>query len=104
FLSDYKVDIKYETNQIFLQPVDRSYGGHSYEWWQKKFRLYLAIKRRYEQAGGGKSGNEILDGQLRAVDDKIAELEGRPPQAGFPRVSRQYPFYSPAAARASRSM
>jgi len=89
FLSDYKVDIKYETNQVFLQPVDRSYGGHSYEWWQKKFRLYLAIKRRYEQAGGGKSGNEILDGQLRAVEDKIAELEGRASQAGIPRDFRQ---------------
>ncbi|HEY1266543.1 MAG TPA: retroviral-like aspartic protease family protein [Candidatus Binatia bacterium] len=89
FLSDYKVDIKYETNQVFLQPVDRSYGGHSYEWWQKKFRLYLAIKRRYEQAGAGKSGNEILDGQMRAVEDKISELEGRASQAGIPRDFRQ---------------
>jgi aspartyl protease family protein len=89
FLSDYKVDIKYETNQVFLQPVDRSYGGHSYEWWQKKFRLYLAIKKRYEQAGGGKSGNEILDGQMRAVEAKIAELEGRASQAGIPRDFRQ---------------
>jgi hypothetical protein len=69
--------------------VDRSYGGHSYEWWQKKFRLYLAIKRRYEQAGAGKSGNEILDGQMRAVEDKISELEGRASQAGIPRDFRQ---------------
>ena len=89
FLSDYKVDIKYETNQVFLQPVDRSFGGHSYEWWQKKFRLYLAIKNRYEQAGGGRSGNEVLDGQIRAVQDKIAELEGRASQAGVPRDFRQ---------------
>lgn len=89
FLSDYKVDIKYETNQVFLQPVDRSFGGHSYEWWQKKFRLYLAIKNRYEQAGGGRSGNEVLDGQLRAVQEKIAELEGRASQAGVPRDFRQ---------------
>ncbi len=89
FLSDYKVDIKYETNQVFLQPVDRSYGGHSYEWWQKKFRLYLAIKKRYEQAGGGRSGNEILDAQMRAVEDKLAELESRASQAGVPRDFRQ---------------
>src|SRR5262249_54391786 len=60
FLSDYKVDIKYETNQVFLQPVDRSFGGHSYEWWQKKFRLYLAIKNRYEQAGAVHSRHEEL--------------------------------------------
>ena len=89
FLSDYKVDIKYETNQVFLQPLDRPFGGHSYEWWQKKFRLYLAIKNRYEQAGGGRSGNEVLDGQMRAVQDKIAELESRASQAGVPRDFRQ---------------
>lgn len=89
FLSDYKVDIKYATNQILLEPVDRSYGGHSFEWWQKKFRLYLAIKKKYEQAGGGHGANEVLDGQLRAVERKIAELEGRASQAGIPREYRQ---------------
>jgi predicted aspartyl protease len=89
FLSDYKVDIKYATNQILLEPVDRPYGGHSFEWWQKKFRLYLAIKKKYEQAGGGRGSNEVLDGQLRAVERKIAELEGRASQAGIPREYRQ---------------
>lgn len=89
FLSDYKVDIKYATNQILLEPVDRPYGGHSFEWWQKKFRLYLAIKKKYEQAGGGRGANEVLDGQLRAVERKIAELEGRASQAGIPREYRQ---------------
>jgi predicted aspartyl protease len=89
FLSDYKVDIRYATNQILLEPVDRSYGGHSFEWWQKKFRLYLAIKKKYEQAGGGRGANEVLDGQLRAVERKIAELEGRASQAGIPREYRQ---------------
>lgn len=89
FLSDYKVDIKNATNQIVLEPADRSFGGHSFEWWQKKFRLYLAIKKRYEQAGAGRGGNEVLDGQLRAVDQKIAELEGRASQAGIPREYRQ---------------
>jgi predicted aspartyl protease len=89
FLSDYKVDIKYAANQIVLEPADRSFGGHTFEWWQKKFRLYLAIKKRYEQAGAGRGGNEILDGQLRAVDQKIAELEGRASQVGIPREYRQ---------------
>jgi predicted aspartyl protease len=89
FLSDYKVDIKYATNQIVLEPVERAYGGHSFEWWQKKFRLYLAIKRKYEQAGGGRGVNDVLDGQLRAVERKIAELEGRASQAGIPREYRQ---------------
>jgi clan AA aspartic protease (TIGR02281 family) len=89
FLSDYKVNIKNAANQIVLEPADRSFGGHSFEWWQKKFRLYLAIKKRYEQAGAGRGGNEVLDGQLRAVDQKIAELEGRASQAGIPREYRQ---------------
>ena len=89
FLSDYKVDIRYATNQIVLAPADRTYGGHSFQWWQKKFRLYLAIKKKYEQAGGGRGANEILDGQLRAVDDKITELEGRASRAGIPREYRQ---------------
>jgi clan AA aspartic protease (TIGR02281 family) len=89
FLSDYKVDIRYATNQILLTPADRAYGGHSFQWWQKKFRLYLAIKKKYEQAGGGRGSNEVLDGQLRAVDDKISELEGRASQAGIPREYRQ---------------
>jgi len=89
FLADYKVDIRYATNEILLEPVDRSYGGHSFAWWQKKFRLYLAIKKKYEQAGGGRGVNEVLDGQLRAVERKIAELEGRASQAGIPREYRQ---------------
>jgi clan AA aspartic protease (TIGR02281 family) len=89
FLSDYKVNIKNAANQIVLEPADRSFGGHSFEWWQKKFRLYLAIKKRYEQAGAGRGGNEVLDGQLRAVDQKIVELEGRASQAGIPREYRQ---------------
>ncbi|HEX9442674.1 MAG TPA: retropepsin-like aspartic protease, partial [Candidatus Binatia bacterium] len=89
FLSDYKVNIKYETNEVFLEPVARAYGGHSFEWWQKKFRLYLGVKRRYEQAGAGRGGNEVLEGQLRAVEQKIAELESRASQAGIPREFRQ---------------
>jgi hypothetical protein len=92
FLSDYKVDIKYAANQIFLEPVERPYGGHTFEWWQKKFRMYLAIKRQYETArakAGPSAANDALESQLRAVDQKISELEGRASQAGIPREFRQ---------------
>lgn len=89
FLSDYKVNLRYETNEVFLEPVARAYGGHGTEWWHKKFRLYLGIKKRYEQAGAGRGGNEVLDGQLRAVERKLADLEGRASQAGIPREFRE---------------
>ena len=92
FLADYKVNIQYAENQVTFEAGDRSYGGHTFEWWQKKFRMYLAIKRHYEAArasAGPSAANKVLESQLRAVDQKISELEARASQAGIPREFRQ---------------
>lgn len=92
FLLDYKVNIKYAENQVILEPQQRAYGGHSFEWWQKKFRLFYAVKRRYEalRSNRGAAGlNEVAEKQLRAVERKISELEARASQAGIPREFRQ---------------
>ncbi len=92
FLSDYKVDIRYDENQVVLEPQTRPYGGHSFEWWQKKFRLFQAIKKRYEElrsAAGPRGVSDIVARQLLAVERKINELEARASQAGIPREFRQ---------------
>lgn len=92
FLLDYKVNIRYAENQVVLEPQQRAYGGHSFEWWQKKFRLFYAVKRRYEalRSTTGTAGpNEVAEKQLRAVEQKISDLETRASQAGIPREFRQ---------------
>ncbi|MGH7769400.1 MAG: aspartyl protease family protein [Candidatus Binatia bacterium] len=91
FLSDYKVDIKYGENQVVFEPRDRSYGGHTFEWWQKKFRMFNAIKKKYETLRDAQAapGNEIVANQIRAVEQRIIELETRASQAGIPREFRQ---------------
>ncbi len=92
FLADYKVNILYEENQVLLEPQERPYGGHTFEWWQKKFRLFQRIKQRYETLGGGSGAggmSEIAAKQLRAVERRINDLETRASQAGIPREYRQ---------------
>ena len=92
FLSDYKVNIKYAENQVVLEPQSRPYGGHSFEWWQKKFRLFQAITKRYEDlrsAAGPRGVADIVAKQLSLVEQKINELEARASQAGIPREFRQ---------------
>ena len=90
FLLDYKVNIRYAENQVVLEPQDRPYGGHTFEWWQKKFRLFHAVKRRYEELRSGSGGtNELAERQLLAVEQRIGDLEVRASQAGIPREYRQ---------------
>ena len=91
FLSDFKVDIKYAENQIVFEGRDRSYGGHTFEWWQKKFRMFNAIKKKYESLRDAQSAptSEIVAKQLLAVEQRIIELETRASQAGIPREFRQ---------------
>jgi predicted aspartyl protease len=91
FLSDFKVDIKYGENQIVLEPRERSYGGHTFEWWQKKFRMFNALKKKYEtlRDAQGAPGNEIVAKQLLNVEQRIIDLETRASQAGIPREFRQ---------------
>jgi len=91
FLSDFKVDIKYGENQVVFEGRDRSYGGHTFEWWQKKFRMFNAIKKKYETLRDAQSapGSEIVAKQLLNVEQRIIELETRASQAGIPREFRQ---------------
>ena len=91
FLSDFKVDIKYAENQIVFEGRDRSYGGHTFEWWQKKFRMFNAIKKKYESLRDAQSAptSEIVAKQLLAVEQRIIELETRASQADIPREFRQ---------------
>jgi hypothetical protein len=91
FLSDFKVDIKYADNQVVFEPADRSYGGHAFEWWQKKFRMFNAIKKKYETLRDSQAapGSEIVAKQLLNVERRIIELETRASQAGIPREFRQ---------------
>lgn len=89
FLSDYKVDIKYATNEVFLEPIERPYGGHTAEWWQKRFRMFLGLKRQYETARATRGANDAIDSQLRALEQRLAELETRASQAGIPRELRR---------------
>jgi len=91
FLSDFKVDIKYGENQIVFEGRDRSYGGHTFEWWQKKFRMFNAIKKKYETLRDAQEapGSDIVAKQILAVERRIIELETRASQAGIPREFRQ---------------
>lgn len=90
FLLDYKVNIRYAENQVILEPQQRAYEGHSFEWWQKKFRLFHAVKRRYEALRSTTgTANEVAEKQLRAVEQRISDLEARASQAGIPREFRQ---------------
>jgi len=91
FLSDFKVDIKYGENQVVFEGRDRSYGGHTFEWWQKKFRMFHALKKKYESLRDAQSapGSEIVAKQLLNVEQRIIELETRASQAGIPREFRQ---------------
>ena len=91
FLADYKVNIQYAENQVTFEAGDRSYGGHTFEWWQKKFRMFHAIKRKYENIRDtrGAASTDLIAKQLAAVDRKLSELEGRASQAGIPREFRQ---------------
>jgi predicted aspartyl protease len=91
FLSDFKVDIKYGENQVVFEPRDRSYGGHTFDWWQKKFRMLNAIKKKYEIArdAQGAPVNETLAKQILNVEQRILDLETRASQAGIPREFRQ---------------
>jgi predicted aspartyl protease len=91
FLADYKVNIQYAENQVTFEAGDRSYGGHTFEWWQKKFRMLHAIKRKYENIRDtrGAASTDLIAKQLAAVDRKLSELEGRASQAGIPREFRQ---------------
>jgi predicted aspartyl protease len=91
FLSDFKVDIKYGENEVVFEPRERSYGGHTFEWWQKKFRMFNALRKKYEtlRDAQGAPGNEIVAKQLLNVEQRIIELETRASQAGIPREFRQ---------------
>jgi hypothetical protein len=91
FLADYKVNIQYAENQVTFEAGDRSYGGHTFEWWQKKFRMFHAIKKKYENIRDtrGAASTDLIAKQLAAVDRKLSELEGRASQAGIPREFRQ---------------
>jgi predicted aspartyl protease len=91
FLSDFKVDIKYAENQIVFEGRDRSYGGHTFEWWQKKFRVFNALKKKYETLRDAQPtpGSDIVARQILAVEQRIIELETRASQAGIPREFRQ---------------
>jgi hypothetical protein len=91
FLADYRVNIHYAENQVAFEPGDRSYGGHTFEWWQKKFRMFQSIKRNFESIrdARGVAGTDIIGKQIAAVDQKINELEGRASRAGIPREFRQ---------------
>ena len=91
FLADYKVNIQYAENQVTFEAGDRSYGGHTFEWWQKKFRMFHAIKRNYESIRDlrGAAATDIIAKQLAVLDQKLSELEARASQAGIPREFRQ---------------
>jgi predicted aspartyl protease len=91
FLSDFKVDIKYADNQVVFEPRERSYGGHTFEWWQKKFRMFAALKKKYESLRDAQAapGNEVVAKQILNVERRIVELETRASHAGIPREFRQ---------------
>ena len=91
FLSDFKVDIKYGENQVVFEGRDRSYGGHTFEWWQKKFRMFNALKKKYETLRDAQPapGSDIVARQILAVEQRIIELETLASQAGIPREFRQ---------------
>ena len=92
FLADYKVNILYEESQVLMEPLERPYGGHTFEWWQKKFRLFHRIKQKYETldtGSGTPAMTDVVQKQLRAVEQRINDLETRASQAGIPREYRQ---------------
>jgi predicted aspartyl protease len=91
FLADYKVNIQYAENQVTFEARDRSYGGHTFEWWQSKFRMFHAIKKRYENIRDAQSapGSDLVANQILAVEQRIIELETRASRAGIPREFRQ---------------
>ncbi len=92
FLLDYRVDIEYAKNQVILERQADPYGGHTFEWWQQRFRRYSQLKAGIE-AGRARAATQgardHLDSQLRIVDEKISNLETRASQAGIPREYRQ---------------
>jgi predicted aspartyl protease len=92
FLLEYRLDIQYAKDQVVLEPQEGPYGGHSFEWWQKRFRRYANHKRELE-AGRSKAANDpardLLDRQLGILEDKISDLESRASQAGIPQEFRR---------------
>ena len=92
FLLEYRVDIQYAQNRVVLERQEGPYGGHSFEWWQQRFRRYAAHKRSLEAGRGraeSQAARDLLDRQLRNLETKIGDLEVRASQAGIPREFRQ---------------
>jgi predicted aspartyl protease len=92
FLLEFGVNIDYTKNEVTLERKESPYEGHTLEWWQHRFRRYHGLKKEYEDVrskAGSQKGREWLDKQLRAVEEKIAELEIRASRAGVPRKLRQ---------------
>jgi hypothetical protein len=92
FLLEYRVEIQYAQNQVVLEPQDGPYGGHSFEWWQQRFRRYAGYKRNLEAGrsmAGSEAARDLLEMQRRILEEKISNLETRASQAGIPREFRQ---------------
>jgi len=92
FLLEYRVDIQYAQNRVILERQEGPYGGHSFEWWQQRFRRYAAHKRSLDAGrarADSQTARDLLDRQLRILEGRIGDLEVRASQAGIPREFRQ---------------
>ena len=92
FLSDFRIDINHAKNQLTLEAQPRPHEGHSFEWWQQKFRFWYMAKKGVEQFNSNartQSQRELGEKMRQIVEKEINNLEARASQAGIPREYRQ---------------
>jgi clan AA aspartic protease (TIGR02281 family) len=92
FLSNFRVDMDYARNRLALERQPGSHGGQSLLWWQRKFRFYHKLKRTiesYRANARNRRERERADSHLRAVQDRINDIEIRASRAAVPRELRR---------------
>jgi clan AA aspartic protease (TIGR02281 family) len=89
FLDNFLVTISASDAKLMLTPLPDSmdaelYGGHSQEWWVRKFRFYRAQIENLQGYFGSRYALEI-ERTLRSFRAELEALERQASQAGVPR-------------------
>lgn len=92
FLSDFRTEINPAENQLTLVAQPGPHEGHSFQWWQLKFRFWYSEKRQLEQLFSttqSPQAREFAAMALEFVNRKLNDLDIRASHAGVPREFRQ---------------
>jgi clan AA aspartic protease (TIGR02281 family) len=89
FLDNFLVTISTSDEKLVLTPLPDSmdtelYGGHSKDWWMRKFRFYRAQIESLKGYFGSRYGPE-MERTLRYFRAELEALERQASQAGVPR-------------------